>query len=239
MFKTPLREKRKGRKKESAKKKDKPMGTGTEKTTDNAGKKRATFAKMGGKEKAEEQKDIQYKKCMVGFAIRIDKENNTKGGFDKKIIKGLSFLQTYIDQHASFYTIGKDSMLKPIKEKGDMLKYQVTMRNYFSIPNPRDFDNVSQDVGRVIKGSAVMGCTDDQQKYLEEAAGDLWMMNCTIFCKKCQEVDTIATKILIGTPNKIKEEIIKQTMDKELKTLEVKQLLMNKDYRFTRAQTKK
>jgi hypothetical protein len=32
-----------------------------------------------------EEKEIDYKKCMVGFAIRVDKGNNTKGGFHKKI----------------------------------------------------------------------------------------------------------------------------------------------------------
>ena len=167
MNKTPLREKGKGRKKESNKKKKKRMGTGTEKTTDNAGKKRATFAKMVGKKKAEEQKEVQYKECVADFAIRTDKGNNTKGGFDKKIIKDLSFLQTYIDQHASFHAIGKDLTLKTIKEKGDMPKYQVMTRNYFSIPNPRAFDNNSHKGGRVIKGSAVMGFTDNPQKCLD------------------------------------------------------------------------
>jgi hypothetical protein len=130
---------------------------------------------------------------MVGFAIRINQGYNTKGGFDKKIIEGLSFLQTYIDQHASFHVIREDSRLRPIKEKGNMPKYQATMRNYFSIPNPRAFDNVSQEGGRVIQGSAVMGFADEPQKCLEEAAGDLRMINCTIFYKKCQEVDTVAT----------------------------------------------
>jgi hypothetical protein len=81
MNKTPLREKGTGRKKESAKKKKKPMGTGTEKTTNYVGKKRATFTKMVGKEKAEEQKEVQYNKCVVSFAIRADKGNNTKEGF--------------------------------------------------------------------------------------------------------------------------------------------------------------
>jgi hypothetical protein len=48
-------------------------------------------------------------------------------------------------------------MLKPIKGKIDMPKYQVTMRNFFCIPNPRAFDNVNADGGRVIKGLAIMG----------------------------------------------------------------------------------
>jgi hypothetical protein len=69
-------------------------------------------------------------------------------------------MQTYINKHASFHPIGKDQTAKPIKEKTDMPKYQVTMRSYFSIPNPMVFDNVSQDGGRVIKGLAVMGFFD-------------------------------------------------------------------------------
>jgi hypothetical protein len=47
-------------------------------------------------------------------------------------------------------------MLKPIKGKIKMPKYQVTMRNFFCIPNPRAFDNVNANGGRVIKGLAIM-----------------------------------------------------------------------------------
>ncbi len=82
--------------------------------------------------------------------------------------------------------MGWEKTLKPIKEKGDMPKCQVTMRNYFSIPNQRAFDNVSQDGGRVIKGLAIMGFTNDPQRCLNKAAGDLRMMGCAIFYKRCQ-----------------------------------------------------
>ncbi len=149
--------------------------------------------------------------------------------FDKKIIKGLTFMQTYINRNASFHPIGLDKTLKPIMEKGDMPKYQVTMRNYFSVPNQRAFDNVSQDGGRVIKGLAVMGFTNDLQRCCDNPAGDLRMMGCTmILYKRCQEVDTVATQILVRAPNTIEEEIIKKTMDKELKVLEKKLLLTDK-----------
>ncbi len=103
---------------------------------------------------------------MVGFAIRVDKGNNTKGGFNKKLMKGLNFMQTYIDSHAAFFPIGKDQTEKPIREKAEMPKYQVTMKNYFSISNPRAFDNVNQEGGRVIKGSAVMGFSQDPETCL-------------------------------------------------------------------------
>jgi hypothetical protein len=78
-------------------------------------KKKATFAETVEKEPNSTQK-IDYKKCVVGFAIRVDKGNNTKGGFDKKVIEGLNFMQMYIDKHASFHPIGKDQTAKPIRE---------------------------------------------------------------------------------------------------------------------------
>jgi hypothetical protein len=64
------------------------------------------------------------------------------------------------------------------------------------------------------------------------------MMGCTIFYKKCQEVDTEATQILVGAPDTIEEEIIQQTIDKELKVQENKLLLTNKNYKLTREQSR-
>jgi hypothetical protein len=84
-----------------------------------------------------------------------------------------------------------------------------------------------------------MGFLADLQTCLDDAAGDLQMMGCSIFYKRCQEVDTVATQVLIGAPNTIKEDIIKHTMDKELKVLGQKLLLTNKDYKLTRSQSKK
>jgi hypothetical protein len=68
------------------------------------------------------------------------------------------------------------------------------------VPNPRAFNYVSQDEGRVIKESAVMGFFDYPQRSLDDAAGNLRMMGWIIFYKKCQEVDTVATQVLVGAP---------------------------------------
>jgi hypothetical protein len=57
---------------------------------------------------------------VVSFTIRVDKGNNRKRGFDKKVIKGLSFMQAYIDKDMSFHPIGMDKTLKPIMEKDNM-----------------------------------------------------------------------------------------------------------------------
>ncbi len=137
MDETPL--KPKGSKSTSRKglaKKDKAAKT--------PGRKKATFPETVGKEVVKE-KEIEYKKCMVGFAIRVNKTKDTKGGFDKKLNEGLTFMQTYIDQHASFHPINPGSALKPIKEKGGFPKFQVTSRNYFCVPNARAFDNINAE----------------------------------------------------------------------------------------------
>jgi hypothetical protein len=68
-------------------------GGNTEKTTNDAGKKRATFAEMVGKEKAEEQKEIQYKNCVVGFALGLTIETTPKGVLTKISLKVSHFCQ--------------------------------------------------------------------------------------------------------------------------------------------------
>ncbi len=45
----------------------------------------------------------------------------------------------------------------------------------------------------------------------------------------------MGTQVLVDAPNTIEEDIIKQTMDEELKILEKKMLLTNKDYKLTRS----
>jgi hypothetical protein len=220
----------------SAKKRKKK--TGQDSTSGTGGNKMATFAKTVGKDTVKE-KEIDYKTCMVGFTVRVDKGNDTKGGFDKKIIEGLNFMQTYIDQNASFHAIRPGTTAKPIKGKLDMPKYQVTLQNYFCILNPRAFDNVNADGSRVIKGSAIMGFYDNPQQCLDDAAGDLRMMGCMIFYKKYQEMGTVALQIPIRAPNTIKEDVIKQTMDKELKKKESTLLLSDKNYKLTRGNSPK
>jgi hypothetical protein len=85
---------------------------------------------------------IAYKECVVGFAIRVDKGNNTKLAFDKKLMEGLEFIQQYVDKRACFLPHEKDKKLEPIRAKNDMPKYQVVMKGYFRIPNNNSFSNV-------------------------------------------------------------------------------------------------
>jgi hypothetical protein len=159
----------------------------------------------------------------------------------KKLIAALSFLQTYIDKHAAFFAIDEsDSSRPPIKEKGDLPAFQVVLQRYFMIPSKRAFDSIYQDGGRAIKGSAVMGFSLDPQECLAEAAGDLRHMGCAIYYKQCQEVNTIARQLLLGAPNTIKVEVVKQTLDEELKSLEKKLLAKNNaKYKFSQRRLSK
>ena len=94
------------------------------------------------------------------------------------------------------------------------------MKNYFNIPNPMAFSSMHQEGGRVIKGSAVMGFLLDPKECLANAAGGLQMMGCSLFYKKCQEVDMVSKLILLGVPNSIKEDVIKEIVNKILVDLE-------------------
>jgi hypothetical protein len=77
MNKTPLKEN--GKKGESKKKKKKEE-TSEEKVNRVKSKKKVTFAETVKKGATQAQR-IEYKKCIIGFAMRVDKGNNTKGGF--------------------------------------------------------------------------------------------------------------------------------------------------------------
>jgi hypothetical protein len=57
------------------------------------------------------EKPFTYKECVVGFAIRVNKGNNTKQAFDKKLMEGLKFIQKYVDKRACFLLHDKDKKL--------------------------------------------------------------------------------------------------------------------------------
>ena len=46
------------------------------------------------------------------------------------------------------------------------------------------------------------------------------MMCCSLFYKKCQDVDMVSKLILLGVPNSIKEDVIKEIVNKILVDLE-------------------
>jgi hypothetical protein len=98
-------------------------------------KKKATFAERDKAGKKEDKKEVEAcNRCIIGFAIRVDKGNNTKRGFNKKIAEGLAFLREYLDKAACILPGGKDPQLGPIKSMVDIPWYQVVMKNYFKYP---------------------------------------------------------------------------------------------------------
>ncbi len=153
----------------------KGSGTKKQKEANQTPKKLATFMEATSTPATQEPATkVTENKCILFFAIRVDKGKDTKAGFDKKVITRLPFIQTYIDKHAAFFVVDKsDSSRPPIWEKADLPAFQVILQQYFKIPNERAFDNVNQEGGRVIKGSVVMGFSADPPKCLDEAAGDL------------------------------------------------------------------
>jgi len=98
------------------------------------------------------------------------------------------------------------------------------------------FSNVNQDNSKVIKGSAIMGFSINPKNCLDDAAEDLQTMGCSLFYKKCQEVDTVSKLILLGAPNSIEEEVIKDTLDKVLSELECTLLQTDSEYKLTKDQ---
>ena len=96
-----------------------PKGGGSRKR-DKRGKEERATEEQANKTKARKptitfgptevvkEKPIAYKECVVGFAIRVDKGNNTKAAFDKKLMEGLTFIQQYVDKRECFLPHEKD-----------------------------------------------------------------------------------------------------------------------------------
>jgi hypothetical protein len=91
----------------------------------------------------------------------------------------------------------------------------------------------------VVKGSGIMGFELDPQQCLEEASRDLCLMGCSIFFKKCQEVDTVPNFAFLGVPNLISEGTVKEIMDEVLQKLEEELIKDNKEYKLTTRQKDK
>jgi hypothetical protein len=91
----------------------------------------------------------------------------------------------------------------------------------------------------MVKGSGIMGYELNPQQCLEEASGDLRSMGCSIFFKKCQEVNTVSNFVFLGGPNSISEDTVKETMDEVLQKLEEELIKENKEYKLTARQKDK
>ncbi len=61
-------------------------------------------------------------------------------------------------------------------------------------------------------------------------------MGCSIFFKKCQEVDTVSRFVFLGVPNSISDDTVKGTVDKVLQDLEEELIQNDKEYKLTSGQ---
>ena len=60
-------------------------------------RKKASFAPEDSEGKKREVEEVEVNcQCIIGFSIRVDRGDNTKGGFDKKLSEGLTFLREFI-----------------------------------------------------------------------------------------------------------------------------------------------
>jgi len=79
-------------------KKDKKKQEDSAKKPNQTPRKKATFApeesEESGEKKKEEEVAVNFQ-CVIEFAIRVDMGNNMKGGFDKKLSEGLTFLRRW------------------------------------------------------------------------------------------------------------------------------------------------
>ena len=86
------------------------------KPTNQTPRKKATFvpeeSEESGKKKEEGEVAVNFQ-CVIGFTIKVDKGNNTKGGFDKKLAEGLTFLREFVNPAACILPNGKDKRLLP------------------------------------------------------------------------------------------------------------------------------
>ena len=59
-------------------------------------------------------------------------------------------------------------------------------------------------------------------------------MECAIYFKQCQEVNTVARLLLLGAPNTIEEEVIRRTINEELQQIEQRLISDNnaEQYKF-------
>ena len=153
----------------------------------------------------------------------MEKGQDPKQTFSKKLGEALSFLQEEVDAGARFVAIDPEDRKAPhISLAAEIPKYVVRLNRYFEFAAANLFNNVTQANGRAIKASAMMEFKGDPEEVLGTAAADLRAMQCTIFYKRCQHVATESNIILIGAPNSVGEEIIKEVFQKELKEIENK-----------------
>ena len=236
----PVSQKKKKRKKTN-KKKDKEeeqlsdssneedSSSEEEETPKSKTKKKTEVAK---KTKAKEKKPKHFNHrytVVVQCSARVGRVAKVKDAFNTKVLQGLTFLQTHVDETAAFLPKTAGSKMPQITGKATLPDIiLVQNRNYFVQKNPYAFNSNNQsETGRTIKFSAIMGFNEDPQQVLDDARSDLMELGIGIYYKECQSVNTESRLLFLGAPNGMDREETKAIMEAVMKPLELR--LMTED----------
>ena len=199
--------------------------TATNQSTTSSSKK-ATFAVLASKLPSKiTDKEIKGWTAVVSFVFKVQKGEEPKTIFAKKMDQALKFLQEVgEDPEAAVVPVehvGKVfKSTKTIKKYADVPKYVMKMKQYFVIENPKAFNPVQQSNGRSIKASAKMFFSKYPQALLEEAEADLKNLGCGVYYKPIQEVHSKEDIVLLGAPMVMNVASVEKELTRILKETE-------------------
>ena len=188
--------------------------------------KKATFAEVASKLPTKiPDKEIQGWTAVVSLVFKVQKGEEPKTIFAKKMDQALKFLQEVgEDPEAAVVPVEHEGKVfkstKTIKKYSDVPKYVMKLKQYFVIENPKAFNPVQQSNGRSIKASAKMFFSKYPQALLEEAEADLKNLGCAIYYKPIQEVHSREDIVILGAPMVMNVASVEKELTRILKETE-------------------
>ena len=201
-----------------------------EEATPKSKTKKKTEAEKKTKNKEKKPKHFNHRyTVVVQCSARVGRVAKVKDAFNTKVLQGLTFLQTHVDETAAFLPRTAGSKMPQITGKATLPDIiLVQNRNYFVQKNPYAFNSNNQsETGRTIKFSAIMGFNEDPKQVLDDARSDLMELGLGIYYKDCQSVNTESRLLFLGAPNGMDREETKAIMEAVMKPLELR--LMTED----------
>ena len=199
--------------------------TATNQSTPSSSKK-TTFAEQASKLPSKiTDKEIKGWTAVVSLVFKVQKGEEPKTIFAKKMDQALKFLQEVgEDSEAAVLPVEHSGKVfkstKTIKKYADVPKYVMKMKHYFVIENPKAFNPVQQSNGRSIKASAKMFFSKYPQALLEEAESDLKNLGCGVYYKPIQEVHSKEDIVLLGAPMVMNVASVEKELTRILKETE-------------------
>jgi len=188
--------------------------------------KKASFAEAASKLPTKiPDKEIQGWTAVVSLVFKVQKGEEPKTIFAKKMDQALKFLQEVgEDPEAAVVPVDHEGKVfkstKTIKKHSDVPKYVMKLKQYFVIENPKAFNPVQQSNGRSIKASAKMFFSKYPQALLEEAEADLKNLGCAIYYKPIQEVHSREDIVILGAPMVMNVASVEKELTRILKDTE-------------------